>query len=76
LRRRPSITAAGTEVAEDTMRAWTAAKEQMFAGVDPSLTLQASDILREVLLALGDRGPAAPATREAKPERFSRRPGA
>lgn len=58
------LSRAGTEVAEDTMRAWSAAQRQMFAGVDPPLACQASDALREVLLALGDREPAAPATRK------------
>jgi DNA-binding MarR family transcriptional regulator len=59
------LTGAGTEVAEDTMRAWAAVQEQMFGGVDPLLARQAVDILRKVLLALGDREPAAPATRQA-----------
>jgi DNA-binding MarR family transcriptional regulator len=59
------LTDAGTRVAEDSMRAWSAAEEQMFGGVDPVLASQASDTLREVLLALGDREPAGPATRES-----------
>jgi DNA-binding MarR family transcriptional regulator len=59
------LTGAGTEVAEDTMRAWAAVQEQMFGGVDPLLARQAANILRQVLLALGDREPAAPATRQA-----------
>lgn len=58
------LTDAGAETAEDTMRSWTAVQEQMFAGVDPSLARQAADTLREILLALGDREPPAPTTRQ------------
>lgn len=57
---RVRLTSDGIEVAEETIQAWTAAQEKMFGGVDPQLAEQASDILRMVLLALGDREPAAP----------------
>jgi DNA-binding MarR family transcriptional regulator len=70
------LTDAGTEAAEDTMRSWAAAQEQMFGGVDPPLARQAADTLREILLALGDREPAAPATRQAGQVRLPRQPGA
>jgi DNA-binding MarR family transcriptional regulator len=70
------LTGAGIQVAEDTMRAWTAAQEQMFGGIDPLLAREGADILRKVLLALGDREPAAPATRQADHERLHRRPSA
>ena len=66
------LTGAGTGAAEDAMRAWSAAQEQMFAGVDALLARQVSDALREVLLALGDREPAAPATRKPEHERSRR----
>jgi DNA-binding MarR family transcriptional regulator len=56
------LTPTGTDVAEDAIRAWAATQEQMFAGVDPQLARQASDTLRTILIALGDREPAtAPA---------------
>jgi DNA-binding MarR family transcriptional regulator len=57
------LTRAGTEAAEDAMRAWSAAQTRMFAGLDPMLARQASDALREILLVLGDCEPAAPASR-------------
>jgi DNA-binding MarR family transcriptional regulator len=62
------LTGAGTEVTEDTMRAWAAAQEQMFGGIDPLLAREGADILRKVLLVLGDWEPAAPAIRQADHE--------
>jgi DNA-binding MarR family transcriptional regulator len=59
------LTSDGIQVAEETIRAWGDAQEKMFGGVDPQLAQQASDILRTVLLALGDHEPAAPAARQA-----------
>jgi DNA-binding MarR family transcriptional regulator len=59
------LTADGIGVAEDTMRAWGTAQEQALSDVDPQLADQASSTLRAVLLALGDREPAAAATRQA-----------
>lgn len=59
------LTGDGMAVAEETIRAWTTVEEQMFSGVDPQLARQTSDMLRKVLLALGDREPAAPAVRQA-----------
>jgi DNA-binding MarR family transcriptional regulator len=59
------LTADGIGVAEGTIRAWAAAQEQMLSGVDPQLADQATGALRAVLLALGDREPAAPAARQA-----------
>jgi DNA-binding MarR family transcriptional regulator len=58
------LTGAGIEVIEDAMRAWSAVQDQMFAGLDPQLAHQASDTLRTILLILGDREPAAAATRQ------------
>jgi len=57
------LTPAGVEVAEETMRAWAAVQERMFAGVDPQLADEGSATLRAMLLALGDREPPAPASR-------------
>jgi DNA-binding MarR family transcriptional regulator len=53
------LTGDGIEVAEGTIQAWTTAQEQMFGGVDPQLARQAADTLRAILIALGDREPAA-----------------
>jgi DNA-binding MarR family transcriptional regulator len=58
------LTGDGIEVAEETTRAWITVQEQMFGGVDPQLAQQASDMLRTILLALGDREPAAPVARQ------------
>jgi DNA-binding MarR family transcriptional regulator len=57
------LTGNGVEVAEETIQAWTTAQQQMFRGVDPQIARQASDVLRSVLLAIGDAEPAAPAAR-------------
>ncbi|HEY6492494.1 MAG TPA: MarR family winged helix-turn-helix transcriptional regulator [Trebonia sp.] len=57
------LTGDGVEVAEETIRAWCAVQEKMFGAVDPQLARQASDVLRTVLLALGDDEPAAPVAR-------------
>jgi DNA-binding MarR family transcriptional regulator len=58
------LTGDGIAAAEETIQAWTTILEQMFGGVDPQLARQASDMLRTILLALGDREPAAPAARQ------------
>lgn len=58
------LTGDGIAAAEETIQAWTTVLEQMFGGVDPQLARQASDMLRTILLALGDREPAAPAARQ------------
>jgi DNA-binding MarR family transcriptional regulator len=57
------LTGDGIEVTEETVRAWNAVQEKMFANVDPQLAQQASDMLRTLLLAVGDDEPAAPVTR-------------
>ena len=57
------LTGDGIEVTEESIHAWNIAQEKMFAGVDPQLAEQASDILRTILLAVGDNEPAAPASR-------------
>jgi DNA-binding MarR family transcriptional regulator len=58
------LTDDGIEVAEETIRAWSTVQEQMLDGVDPQFAQQASDMLRTILLALGDREPPAPAARQ------------
>jgi DNA-binding MarR family transcriptional regulator len=70
------LTGTGIEVAEDTMRAWSAVQEPMFTGLDPALAHQASDTLRKILLVLGDREPATAATRQSEHDRLHRRLGA
>jgi DNA-binding MarR family transcriptional regulator len=70
------LTGTGIETAENTMRAWSAVQELMFADVDPQLTRAGSDILRKILLALGDREPTAAAARQPGYEQLRRRPGA
>lgn len=53
------LTPAGVETAEETIRAWAAIQEQMFSDLPPQFATQGSDMLRAVLIALGDREPAA-----------------
>jgi DNA-binding MarR family transcriptional regulator len=57
------LTRDGIEVTEETTRAWNTVQEKMFADVDPQLAQQASDMLRTVLLAVGDDEPAPVARR-------------
>jgi DNA-binding MarR family transcriptional regulator len=56
----------GMEVAERTARAWAAAQDKFFSGLNPELARQAADALRAVLLAVGDLEPAPAATRQAR----------
>jgi DNA-binding MarR family transcriptional regulator len=63
------LTGDGIKVTEETIRAWNTVQEKMFAGVDPQLAQQASDILRTVLLAVGDGEPAASAARGGRDAR-------
>jgi DNA-binding MarR family transcriptional regulator len=58
------LTPGGVETAEETIRAWAAVQEQLLSGLSPHLAQQGSDLLREVLLALGDREPVPPASRQ------------
>jgi DNA-binding MarR family transcriptional regulator len=62
---RVKLTPDGAKVAEEIMRAWAAVQQQVFATVDQQAARQASDALRGILLALGDREPRAPGTRRA-----------
>lgn len=57
------LTGDGIKVTEETIRAWNTVQEKIFADVDPQLAQQASDILRTILLAVGDDEPAAPVAR-------------
>jgi DNA-binding MarR family transcriptional regulator len=57
------LTPEGVGTAEETIRAWAAVQEQLLSGMPPELAQQGSDLLRSVLLAVGDREPAAPASR-------------
>lgn len=63
------LTSDGIEVTEETMRAWNSVQEKMFADVDPQLAQQVSDMLRTVLLAVGDDEPAAPVARRERDAR-------
>jgi DNA-binding MarR family transcriptional regulator len=57
------LTPDGVETAQETIRAWAAVQEQLFSGMPPQLAQQGSDMLRSVLVALGDQEPVAPASR-------------
>jgi DNA-binding MarR family transcriptional regulator len=59
------LTGAGITVADQTARAWAATQDRFFSGLSPRLARQAADILRAVLLAVGDWEPAPAATRQA-----------
>ncbi|MGH3246108.1 MAG: MarR family winged helix-turn-helix transcriptional regulator [Trebonia sp.] len=58
------LTSGGVGTAEETIRAWAAVQEQLLSGLPAPLAQQGSDTLRAVLLVLGDREPAAPASRQ------------
>jgi DNA-binding MarR family transcriptional regulator len=58
------LTPDGVQTAEEMIRAWAVVQEQILTGLPPLLAQQGSDLLREVLLALGDREPVPPATRQ------------
>ena len=58
------LTGDGIEVAEELMPAWDTALEKMFADVDPQLARVVADMLRTVLLAVGDSEPALPVARQ------------
>jgi len=60
---RVRLTPQGVEVAEATMRAWVADQELLYRNVTPEMARAASDVLRDVLLAIGDLAPAAPNAR-------------
>jgi DNA-binding MarR family transcriptional regulator len=63
------LTGDGIEVTEETIRAWNAVQEKMFADVDPQLAQQASDMLRTILVAVGDDEPAVPVARRRRDAR-------
>lgn len=63
------LTSHGIEVTEEAIRAWNSVQEKMFARVDPQLAQQTSDMLRTVLLAVGDDEPAAPVARRGRDAR-------
>lgn len=58
------LTPGGVETAEETIRAWSAVQERLLSGMPAPLAEQGSETLRAVLLVLGDREPAAPASRQ------------
>lgn len=57
------LTPRGVEVAEATMRAWVADQEGLYRDVTPEMARAVSDAVRDVLLAIRDVEPAAPAAR-------------
>jgi DNA-binding MarR family transcriptional regulator len=67
------LTRRGLGVADETIQAWATIQEQMFGRLDGRIARQASDVLRDVLLAVGDGAPAAPA---AQPRGLPRPPRA
>jgi DNA-binding MarR family transcriptional regulator len=60
------LTQDGVETAEATMRAWVADQEVLYRNVTESQARAASDALRQVLLAIGDREPAEPHARSKR----------
>lgn len=57
------LSSAGAQVAEDTLRAWSAAQTEIFRHVPSAFAQDTADSLRRILVALGDHEPPAPATR-------------
>jgi DNA-binding MarR family transcriptional regulator len=58
------LTPEGIDIAEQVIAAWAADLAALLRGVPPESTLAASNALRDVLIALGDREPLAPKTRQ------------
>jgi DNA-binding MarR family transcriptional regulator len=58
------LTDTGIEVAEQTAHAWAVTQDRLFSGVNPQLARVAADILRMILLAVGDLEPTPAATRQ------------
>src|ERR1700761_2316867 len=58
------LTGAGVETADDVVNAWSQAQVDLFRGVPDDVSRAASDVLRQVLIALGDREPLPARTRK------------
>ncbi len=58
------LTLKGFDVAEQVIAAWAADLAALLRGVPPESVRAASNALRDVLIALGDREPLAPKTRQ------------
>ncbi len=60
------LTKQGSELALDYARSWTKTQTDIYRAASPDAVGQASDALREVLLALGDAEPPRRESRAAK----------
>ncbi len=58
------LTPGGVDTSEETIRTWAAVQERMLSSLTPQLAQEGSDVMRAALLALGDREPVAPASRQ------------
>jgi DNA-binding MarR family transcriptional regulator len=58
------LTGAGVETADAIVNAWSQVQVDLFRSVPDDVSRAASDTLRQVLIALGDREPPAARTRE------------
>ena len=58
------LTPKGVDIAEQVIAAWATDLASLLRGVPPEAVRAASDALRDVLIALGDREPLAPKTRQ------------
>jgi DNA-binding MarR family transcriptional regulator len=58
------LTGAGVETADAIVNAWSQAQVDLFRGVPDDVSRTASDALRQVLIAFGDREPPAARTRK------------
>ena len=58
------LTPKGVDIAEQVIAAWAADLASLLRGVPPESVRAASNTLRDVLIALGDREPLAPKTRQ------------
>ncbi len=58
------LTPKGVDIAEQVIAAWAADLAALLRGVPPESMRAASNALRDVLIALGDREPLAPKTRQ------------
>jgi DNA-binding MarR family transcriptional regulator len=58
------LTPKGVDIAEQVIAAWAADLAALLRGVPPESIRAASNALRDVLIAVGDREPLAPKTRQ------------
>ena len=62
------LTPVGLQTADAMLRAWSQRQRELFGALPSTLTQEASDVLRTVLLALGDDAPSPRGLRAPSPQ--------